>query len=271
MDGRPDAAALGSGRSRSGRKLLELPQPREIVDRHLDADLELLSRSRVHDGDRPRPPLLAAGLAAPEQARHLVERTLGRREPDPLELATRLQLQPLQREEEVRAALGCNERVDLVDDDGLYRAQDLARLRGEQQVERFGRGDEDVRRCARHLRPLARRGVARPDADLGNVQGAALRRDSGQRRTEVALHVHRQGSEGRNVNHPTALFFCWSGGEHQTVDRRQKGSEGLARPGGSEQKGGFPCKNRGPAEGLRARRGWKRRLEPPLDGVVEGG
>src|SRR3989440_9211921 len=118
MDGRPDASALGSGRSRSGRKLLELPQPGEIVDRHLDADLELLSRSRVHDGDRPRPPLLAAGLASPEQARHLVERTLGRREPDPLELAPRLQLQPLQREEEVRAALGCDERVDLVDDDG---------------------------------------------------------------------------------------------------------------------------------------------------------
>src|SRR5947208_4829393 len=114
MDRRPDASALWSGRSRSGGELLELPQPGEIVDRHLDADLELLLRSRIHDGDRPRPPLLAAGLSSSEQARHLLERTLGRREPDPLELASCLLLQPLQREEEVRGALGCDERVALV-------------------------------------------------------------------------------------------------------------------------------------------------------------
>src|SRR2546430_416985 len=118
-------------------------------------------------GGGPPPPLLAAGLPSSEQARHLLERTLGRREPDPLELASCLLLQPLQREEEVRAALGCDERVDLVDDHGLDGAKDLARLRGEEQVERFGRGDEDIRRCACHLRPLARRGVARPDANLG--------------------------------------------------------------------------------------------------------
>jgi hypothetical protein len=161
--------------------------------------------------------------------------------------------------------------MDLVDDHRLDRAEDLARLRGQQQVERLGRRDQDVRRRAEHLRPLARGGVARADADLGDVHGAALRGDARQRGAQVALDVDGEGLERRNVENPTPLLFCWSLGEHQTVDGCQKGSKRLSGPGGREQKGRFSRENRGPAEGLRTRWAWKRRLEPPLDGEVEGG
>ena len=41
--------------------------------------------------------------------------------------------EPLEREREVDAALGRRERVDLVDDDGVDRAQALARAAGEQR------------------------------------------------------------------------------------------------------------------------------------------
>ncbi len=64
---------------------------------------------------------------AAEQARDLVERALRRREPDALERprARRPQrLEPLEREEQVRAALGGDQRVDLVDDHRLHRGQD---------------------------------------------------------------------------------------------------------------------------------------------------
>ena len=58
----------------------------------------------------------------------------------------RKRLEALQRQRQVCAALRAGKRVDLVDDHPLDAAQRLARGRGEQQVERLGRGDEDVRR-----------------------------------------------------------------------------------------------------------------------------
>ena len=60
-------------------------------------------------------------------------------------------LEPLERQHQVRAALGGRERVDLVDDYRLDAAQDLARLRREHQVERLGCRDQDVGRRAREL------------------------------------------------------------------------------------------------------------------------
>ena len=56
--------------------------------------------------------------------------------------------EPLERQRQVRAALGRHERVDLVDDDRVDGAQRLARVRREQQVERLRRRDQDVGRLA---------------------------------------------------------------------------------------------------------------------------
>ena len=95
----------------------------------------------------------SVGLAA-EEARDLVERALRRREADALRRRVGDRLEAFEREHEVRAALGRRERVDLVDDHGLDAAQDLARLRREHQVERLGRGDQDVGRGAHELLAL---------------------------------------------------------------------------------------------------------------------
>ena len=113
-----------------------------------------------HAASSARP---ARGLAAAEEARDLLERPLRRGEPDPLEAAVlgTERLEPLEREEEVRAALGRGDRVDLVDDDGLDRREHLARLRGQQEVERLRRRDQDVGRRARDARAL-RRPACRP-------------------------------------------------------------------------------------------------------------
>jgi hypothetical protein len=57
----------------------------------------------------------------------------------------------------VRAALVAAQRVDLVDDHGLDRAQRRPRLAGQHQVQRLGRGDQDVgapRAIARRSRAL---------------------------------------------------------------------------------------------------------------------
>jgi hypothetical protein len=64
-------------------------------------------------------------------------------------------LEPLEREREVRAPLVAGQGVDLVDDDRLHRGEGGPRpFGGQVQVQRFGRGDEEVRRPADHHLPL---------------------------------------------------------------------------------------------------------------------
>ena len=76
-------------------------------------------------------------------------------------------LEPLERQREMRAALGRDHRVDLVDDHGLDVAQAFARRARQHEVQRLGRGDEDVRRRLREARALPRRRVAGADRDAG--------------------------------------------------------------------------------------------------------
>jgi hypothetical protein len=89
--------------------------------------------------------------------------------------------------------------VDLVDDDGVDRAQRRARLRREQEVERLGCRDEDVGGLAAEARALARRRVARAHGDGGHlVVHPAERghvRDARDRRAQVALDVDRERLE----------------------------------------------------------------------------
>ena len=118
-----------------------------VVDRDDHLDVELLLRARVDDRHGPR---ARFGLAA-EEPRDLVERALRGRQSDALRRRVGDRVEPLERERQVRAALGGRERVDLVDDHGLDAAQDLPRLRREHQVERLGRGDEDVGRRPRDV------------------------------------------------------------------------------------------------------------------------
>ena len=139
-------------RSRSGRRrragVLARPDAeiRHVVDGH-DR-----SRGRASCGapaSTTATVTQAAGRVEPtEEPRDLLERTLGGRQPDPLGRVVRQRLEPLQRQHQMGAALRRRDRVDLVDDHGPNAPQRLPGGGREHQVERFGRGDEDVGRRA---------------------------------------------------------------------------------------------------------------------------
>src|ERR1700733_812602 len=79
-------------------------------------------------------------------------------------------VEALEREGEMGAALVVGDGVDLIDDEGADLAEILARLAGgEEDVEGFGGGDEDVGRVAEHRRTILGEGVAgaHGSADLG--------------------------------------------------------------------------------------------------------
>ena len=112
-------------------------------------------------GGRRRQAVEDATARAAEEVRDFFEGTLGGGEADALEGALDERFEALQRQREVGAALGGHQRVDLVDDGGVDRAQNLAGVRRQEEVERLRRGDEDVRRGAREAGALAGRACRR--------------------------------------------------------------------------------------------------------------
>ncbi len=239
MDRRPDRAAregigghLAEGVADCRRE--RLSEPRHVLDRHLDAQVEGLLRSGVDDRDRPRLPR-AQALAAAQEARDLLERALRRREPDPLRRPACGLGQALEREREMRAALRPDDGVDLVDDHRVDGGEQRPCARREQQEERLGRRDQDVGRPPQHRLPLALGRVAGADRDLREVHGLAAparhARDAAERRAQVPLDVDRERLQGRDVEDTAALRLGRSGREHHAIDRRQEGRQGLARAG----------------------------------------
>ncbi len=104
------------------------------------------------------------------------------------------------RQGEKVAALAAGEGVDLVDHDRLEAGeQERAVLIAEQQAQRFGRGQQDLRRP----HPLARLAVG------GRVAGAGLDPDRqahlADRRQQIALDVDRERLERRDVERVEAL------------------------------------------------------------------
>ena len=169
--------------------------------------------------------------------------------------------EPLDRHGEVRPALARNERVDLVHDERLDAGEELARRRREHQVERFGRRDEHVAGRAAYAGALFRGGVPRADVDTGNderrVHARRLLRDAGQRPGQIPVDVDGERLVGRDVH--DARTRCMRPRARrrrmaqEAVDRHEKGREGLAGPGRSEQQHRFAPGNGRPSERLRSR------------------
>ncbi len=122
VDRRPDRArvALGAdvhllpvGRRRMGERAgrVELAH---VVDRHHHLEVELLPGAGVDERDRP---------SAADEPSDLLERPLRRGQPDPLDRPVRQCIQALDAERKMRAALGAGDRVHLVKDQRLDRAQ----------------------------------------------------------------------------------------------------------------------------------------------------
>jgi hypothetical protein len=184
------------------------------------------------------------------------------------------QLQTLEGEEEVRSALGGNHGVDLVHDDRVHRAKQFARGECEQEVERLGGRDENVRRSPRHPGAVGERGVARPDRDRRDPEGLPLGsrrgRDAGDRRAQVSLDVHGERLQRRHVEHAAPLVLRRLRREHEPVDRCQKCSQRLSRTSRSEEQGRAARDDRRPALRLSGRGRREGGLEPaPYGGPEE--
>ena len=152
----------------------------------------------------------------------------------------------------MRAALRPRHRVHLVEDHGLDAAQRFPPLRGEQQVERLGRRDEDVGRPTQHPLAVALRGVARA------YSHDELRAQARERPTEVPLDVVVQGLQRGDVEEPQPLARPVV----QPVDPMEERGERLARPGRRLHEHVHAGCDRGPGELLRGRRAAERPLEP---------
>ncbi len=165
--------------------------------------------------------------------------------------------------------------MDLVDDDRPRRRQHFAAGFGtDQDIERFRRGHDDVRRKSAHALPLSRRRVAgaHPGADLHIGQPLPRQRfaDAGERGFEIALNVVGERLQRRHVDYlrlvrETAVYPL----TNERVDRREKGGERLAGPGRCSDQGVSAGLDRRPSLGLRGGRRGKTALEPFGDSGME--
>ena len=85
--------------------------------RHLHGEIEGFGRGRANDGCRP---------SAGQEAGHLLGRSDGRRQADPLGGLGQEGIETLQRQRQVRSAFGARYRVHLVDDHALHVGQSVA-------------------------------------------------------------------------------------------------------------------------------------------------
>ena len=274
VDGRPDARAQVRADGRAAGLLIgrqELAEGRHVVDRHDDLEFEWFARAGVDDSHVP------TRADAAEEAGDPVEGPLGRAQADPLRCGRVVgakTLEPLEAEGEVGATLGAGDGVDLIDDDVLDAAQDIAGLAGEQQVQALGGRDEDVGRATGDLAPVLARGVAgaASDRDVGRFFAETLggQADAGERRPKVALDVVRQGLERGDVQDADVAggpsLGRRAGVPGEAVEGVEEGGQGLAAPRGRVDQCVFAARDRRPSLGLGLGRSLEARLEPGPDG-----
>jgi hypothetical protein len=182
----------------------------------------------------------------------------------------------LHREREVRAALVARQRVNFVDDDRAHRGHASARglVSGEVEVQRLGRGDENVRRLLHHLRAFARGRVARAHhhANLGQVDAGLFRAglQLGERLEQVLLHVVAERLERRHVQHVRLVGELAVGGEtEELVEAGEEGGERLARARRRGDEHVFARANERPPANLRLGGFAERLLKPRAHDGVE--
>jgi hypothetical protein len=115
----------------------------ELRERRLEREIHRAAMSFVDDR--------AVGGAAGEIARDLFDRLLRCRQPEAQQRLFGDLGESFESQRKMCTASRADDGVNLVDDDRANGAQHLAASLGsEQEIERFGCGDEDVRRRAQH-------------------------------------------------------------------------------------------------------------------------
>jgi len=112
----------------------------------------------------------------------------------------------------------------------------------------------------------ANRDRGHPDVDPPRLRH---RRDACQRRAQVALDIHRQRLERRDVEHAAARLGQRRRRKHQPVEAPEKGRKGLSAAGRGQHQRRLAAGDRRPPEPLR--RGGRREgaREPLADGGME--
>ena len=108
--------------------------------------------------------------------RHLLQRPLRGGKPDALERSLGNRLQPLQRQRQMRAALGRHQRVNLIHNYGIHAAQACGSIGGQQQIQRFRRRDQYLCRMPAKERALLLRGISGAHAIPGSRTATPARR-----------------------------------------------------------------------------------------------
>ncbi len=220
--------------------------------RNLEGQVHLTAMPRVDDR-------AVAGRAAGEKLRHVLDRLLRCGQADPLQRPSGHLLQPLQRDCEVRAAPGSDHRVDFVDD---HRPRALQHrptaFRGQQQVERFGSCDQNVRRRFQHCRALRRWRVAGPHrrGDPRRLEALSFgdSPDPPARLGQILVDVRTERFQWRDIDHSN--FVRQRLREtlaQQIVERNQKRRQRFAGSSRRRDQAVAAVANRLPAALLRLR------------------
>src|SRR5882724_155686 len=157
----------------------------------------------------------------------------------------------------MRPALSGREGVDFVEDYGLDGAEGFAGVGGQEEIERFGCSDENVRRMAKEACALGGRRVTGADGggrlmmcDAKALRGVA---DADEWRLQIALDVDGERFDGGDIEDAAAIRFGGGGRKHQAVDAPEERGERFAGACGSENQRGIATGNGRPAEVLRTR------------------
>ena len=216
-------------------------------------------------------------FVAHHETGHFRQGALRGRKPDAGYRLFRQLAQPLYRQHQVGAPLVVGDGVDLVEDQGIDVLESPApAVRGKQDVQGLGRGDEDVRRALGHSLPLRRRGVAgahgRRYLRKRRTQLLGQRADLRQGNSQVLLDVVGEGFQRRYVDDLGGLGQTLVNPlAHQLVNAGQEGGQRLARPGRRGDQGVASLGNGRPPGGLCLRRRVKPAPEPLLDDGMKGG
>ena len=212
----------------------------ERLVRHLHRQIEIPAVPRVDDrGWRLGGAALRRVAGTDEKTGDVLDRLDGRRQSDSLGLRSAVLLHKIVETREAQRQVGpplvVDEGMNLVDDEGLGRGQHPpAALGGEQDEQRLGRRDEDVRRRAHHLLAIPGRCVTRPNRGANRrerpVTRDGQRRDLLQRHFEVSVNVGAERLERRHVDDAQSIGEPGLGRRHdETVETDEERRERLPR------------------------------------------